>query len=252
MEQRPLVELTHVAEDRVDRLRDGREELNAVVVDHLLGVLDLLSAGIDGIEFDDGLPKGFSPRVHAVVAVLRGDGEDAPGHTKAKPRPPWLTEAAASLGRADELVALHWRPNEDCFFEGVDPVDVVLSLGDVRWLRVSLTEPVGPKGPDPLFDASTCGIEVRAIGPWSMGDVQDALTGGVLETWMLHAPPEPALDHDEPTTLELLIEAQKQVLATNQTPKAVAAGTVVMGETRLHHPLGQAQPPATSRGSRPR
>ncbi|CCG42349.1 chemotaxis protein CheA [Magnetospirillum molischianum] len=134
-----LTQLVHAAEDLLGAVRAGQIALISDMVDMLLDALDQVSLWIDSLERTERLPDDAEATSRPLVTRLRGCCPQSASKAKA-------TTATAEDGAADwlgllpesdrlaafahavsghPLLALHYCPDESCFFSGEDPLNLV-------------------------------------------------------------------------------------------------------------------------------
>jgi len=151
----PLTRLVHAAEDLLGEVRTGELALNAEIVDRLLDSLDLVAVWIDALETREALPGDAEANMTQRVAVMRQwlsngqaglskrepasvsailHGASAPGWLAHLPEPDRIGAWAQACARP--LLAWSFEPEEDCFFRGDDPVELVRGAPGVVAVRV--------------------------------------------------------------------------------------------------------------------
>ncbi|MFD2234874.1 Hpt domain-containing protein, partial [Phaeospirillum tilakii] len=167
--------MVHVAEDVLSAVRDGQLALTPALVDLLLDALDRMGAWLDDIESAGALPADADHVAHATTTALRAalpaaaetETAAAPaaaaatdlGWVAALPEPDRHAAVARALAGAP-LTALEYRPVEDCFFSGEDPVNLFRQLPELIALAIE-----APEGwpPADQFDPYACRLRLRAL-----------------------------------------------------------------------------------------
>lgn len=155
----PLTRVVHAAEDVLDVVREGGLELTPEHVDLFLDSLDQVNAWLDSLEATEALPDEAEADGQILSAQLRAllgekeaedyetaDTEEAAiaGETVFNDVPDWFSDVpdAARLSsfanKTDEndILALVYTPDEQCFFNGDDPIHTVKSIPGLEWFKV--------------------------------------------------------------------------------------------------------------------
>lgn len=149
-----LTELTHAAEDLLDAVRSGAVLLDGDMVDHLLAAFDTIRSWMPVIAADGRLTGDVTAGSSALAGRLRacvggpddhpanGSAGRSPGDAAASasatvtdgPLPRWVLDlpldvlesfAQTLTQSGGALRAVRYRPEQDCFFRGEDPVGLV-------------------------------------------------------------------------------------------------------------------------------
>lgn len=75
----PIVAITHVAEDLLDRLRQGKLEVSLEMIDVLLAVTDRVKEMLAQVEQQQEISVGYEDLVSAIKALLDGESPKAAG-----------------------------------------------------------------------------------------------------------------------------------------------------------------------------
>jgi len=139
----------HVAEDLLGAIRAEQLVLDSQLVDELLASLDQIGIWIDQMEEMERLSEDADGISSAMAKSLRSHFRSADPPSSAAPQEraaatavdsvqlsQWLgmlseDERFEAFGRiADNasVVLVHYRPAEDCFFKGTDPLNLMLML----------------------------------------------------------------------------------------------------------------------------
>ncbi|WP_041276134.1 chemotaxis protein CheA [Desulfosporosinus acidiphilus] len=86
----PIVEITHAAEDLLDRLRQGKMEVSLEMIDLLLAVTDRVKAMLEQVEKRQPITHGSEDLVNSMRALLNGE------------KPPATESTAAVLSHEEE------------------------------------------------------------------------------------------------------------------------------------------------------
>lgn len=157
---RPLIEVSHAAEDILDEIREGALAPDAELIDALLQAADAAARMLDGIEQTGTVEERFEPEAREIARRLRAARRPAsagaskvacPGAPVVPAVPEWLQhipkedrERALSVG--SPVAAVQYIPEPECFFKGEDP------LFTVRQVPGLLALSVRPKAPWPSLE----------------------------------------------------------------------------------------------------
>jgi two-component system chemotaxis sensor kinase CheA len=188
-EFKAITTLTHVAEDLMDQIRNGHMHLVAEHVDLFLNTLDLVGIWLDAIEETGAVPHD-APAVSAplrerFLAFLNKDEEPPPPPAVVTAAPDaasksalhgWLPtiseqdkqEITQALSAGEMLCAIRYVPDENSFFFGDDPINLLRQLQDIRLLEIQSGEP--PETPE-SYDPFVCTLTFMAI----VGDSRESL-----------------------------------------------------------------------------
>jgi two-component system, chemotaxis family, sensor kinase CheA len=176
-EFQPITRLTHVAEDLMDQVRNGQRTLDTTSVDLLLGVLDQVGAWMECIEETEALPATAEQEGNQLrerLQALLQPSEVTETTPASEPEPPnetqleletWARSMAADwpeemLQFDPPAVAFWYRPEENCFFLGDDPINLLRQLPDPLVLELLLPDTVPPLE---AFDPYTCQVAFRGV-----------------------------------------------------------------------------------------
>ncbi len=189
-EFKAITTLTHVAEDLMDQIRNGQMQLVAVHVDLFLNTLDLVGTWLDAIEVVGAVPldapAASTPLRERFLFFLNKDQESPPAPPVAATVAPdaaskaalygWLPtipeqnkqEIARALSAGEQLCAIRYAPDENSFFFGDDPINLLRQLQDIRHLEIlSGEEPETVESYDPFV----CRLTFMAV----VGDSRESL-----------------------------------------------------------------------------
>lgn len=154
--------LIHAAEDLLDQIRDGEIKLTRETTDLFLDTLDLVSAWLDSIEDNSWLPAKAERSSERLIAALREKlrassksksiAENKTTKQNAVERAAWLAEfKPEALNEADNraekgetVFAVLYQPDENCFFSGEDPLNLVKQIPGVFALEIKPREAFAP------------------------------------------------------------------------------------------------------------
>jgi two-component system chemotaxis sensor kinase CheA len=189
-EFKAITTLTHVAEDLMDQIRNGHMPLVAEHVDLFLNTLDLVGTWLDAIEEVGAVPidapTASTPLRERFLVFLNKNQEPPPAPPVAVTVAPdaaskaalhgWLPtipeqnkqEIARSLSAGDQLCAIRYAPDENSFFFGDDPINLLRQLQDIRQLEILSSE-----SPETIesYDPFVCRLTFMAV----VGDSRDSL-----------------------------------------------------------------------------
>lgn len=167
-----ITSLTHLAEDLMDQIRNGHMQLVSEHVDLFLNVLDLVGIWLESIEATGLVPpeasQASAPLRDRFLAFLdrKQDQPPQPVSPETSPDDPsraalchWLAtlpeqnrqEFAKTLSAGEPLCAIRYAPDENSFFFGDDPINLLRQLQDIRLLEITTgTPPESIGGYDPF------------------------------------------------------------------------------------------------------
>ena len=150
-----LTRLVHGAEDLLGEVRAGRLALTSDMVDRLLDALDQVGIWVDALEQHECLPGDAEAAAGERVAGLRAlmpaqDGGPAAAVSAARaPASDWRSlldeteqrAVARHLAAGLPVVAIHYTPDEGCFYRGEDPLHLLRQVPDLLALRIVARTP---------------------------------------------------------------------------------------------------------------
>lgn len=176
-----LTRLVHAAEDLLGAVRACELAIDPDLIDQLLEALDQVGVWIDHLEVDaslpetaDGISNSLAKRLRRVLSKVDGGTEavvvpspvpaDQPTYVAADTlavfSPAERKAAFAHAIAGARLFHVDYRPAEDCFFNGTDPLGLMLELGNLEGLAVS------PASPFPVAadrDPYRCNLNLQAL-----------------------------------------------------------------------------------------
>jgi two-component system chemotaxis sensor kinase CheA len=180
-----LTRLVHAAEDLLGAVRSEEMSIDSDLVDQLLAALDQVGTWIDHLEDDAHLPENADRISSTMVSALRrafdardaatSASSDTAAATAAKQpeaRRPVARERLDVFSTAERfaafvhaaegapLVHVRYTPAEDCFFNGTDPLQLVLAAPG---LVAAAIEPVTPFAPVAELDPYRCNLAFDAL-----------------------------------------------------------------------------------------
>ncbi|GGE12971.1 chemotaxis protein CheA [Aureimonas endophytica] len=171
-----LTKLVHAAEDLLGAIRLGEMGLGPELVDGLLESLDRVNAWLDHLESHEALPGDADGVSASLAGSLRrfspGAAEPAPSQAAPRPakglEPGWLApfteagrqDALRRIAGGESVLALAYRPNESCFFNGTDPLGTMLQIADLVALDARPREPLAALAD---LDPYRCLLDFQAL-----------------------------------------------------------------------------------------
>ncbi|ESQ92628.1 chemotaxis protein CheA [Asticcacaulis benevestitus] len=187
-----LTRLVHVAEDLLGAVRAEELNIDPQLVDHLLSTLDQVGVWINHLETEATLPEDADRISQSMSTVLKQafskSGETAvDGKSGADAEPEFRRLAASALDGCDpddrfeafaQLVSglsvqcVEYQPADDCFFNGTDPLAMMLSLPGL----ISLTAfPVASFAAITELDPYRCNLRFQALSVAPKSDIEHHL-----------------------------------------------------------------------------
>lgn len=178
-----ITTLTHAAEELMDEIRNGKMQLVTEHVDLFLNALDLVGTWLEEIEANGAVPAGAlsvgAPLREKFLACLNrppepvqatvplSAGDDGATESVRLLRE-WLAglpdqfrqECRRQLSEGAELFALRYAPDENCFFFGDDPANLLRQLSEIRMLE--MTPASFPESPEE-YDPFICTLTFQAV-----------------------------------------------------------------------------------------
>ena len=174
----PMEALLHAAEDLLGSARSSGDALEAASARALVACLDQCDAWIDAVASGGELPADAAAVATSLATKLGGTPEVAsvePSAATSDDR--WadtlVTAEAARIAAAElagqRLVAIRYRPREDCFFSGDDPLALVGAVPALVAVRV---ETPGEWPSLERFDPYRCAVAIEAISGADLAEVR--------------------------------------------------------------------------------
>lgn len=163
----PLTESVHAAEDVLDAVRSGDMKLTSDMIDVLLDLLDQINAWLDELEESENISPDAEEVAKEYKEKLRGVLKDniAQEETEEKSESdkpvdiPWLKEIPDHERReifkradTDEIYAITYLADENCFFTGDDPLLTIKNTPSLLWCGVKFKEKIDPDEFDPFIN----------------------------------------------------------------------------------------------------
>jgi len=151
---RPLVEVSHAAEDVLDEIREGNLGVDSDLIDSLLEAMDLAGQMLVSVEETEGIDASLEADAVELARRLREGwlSQKTGSETAAPPSvvsPPenqdWLnripeTVRLAAFASGKPLQGVRYIPEPECFFKGEDPLFTVRKTPGLIWTVVSHRE----------------------------------------------------------------------------------------------------------------
>jgi two-component system chemotaxis sensor kinase CheA len=183
-EFKPLERVVHAGEDLLDRVRNGTLAYSSALADALLEAMDYISQLIDQIEeggrIEDGADARSLQHAGALRALLGGAAASAAAAPpavavpalQADEPPAWLDRIAAeTLAAHPAATALHYVPEEGCFFKGEDPWRLACTAPGVRAVHVAGQQP-WPQGEAlAQWDCYRCNLDIVLLSTASRAEL---------------------------------------------------------------------------------
>ena len=173
-----LVPTLHAAEDLLDHLREHETELTSEMTDTLLRAMDQVALWFDDLEEKGEIDEDQTQIGVALATDLRvyiadnDEGETPSAEIVNEPEEPieWLDEIPEELrSKSQEIWAIEFIPEEDCFFTGGNPLATVMGTPELQWVS---TIPREPWGDSADFDPYRCNLIFRIVSTASRDQVE--------------------------------------------------------------------------------
>jgi two-component system chemotaxis sensor kinase CheA len=189
----PLTNVVHAAEDVLDIVREGRLKLSPDMVDILLDSLDQVNTWLDDLEAEEKLSpdaeeisEELKTKLRGMisnVALENGQQETDTGHeAELGSNIDWLAKISEeerqrlvrqAQNLKDTLLAITYIPDEQCFFNGDDPLYTMRQIPELCWFGIETREP----WPDiNEFDPFTCLVQFYALTRTSLEEIKELFT----------------------------------------------------------------------------
>jgi two-component system chemotaxis sensor kinase CheA len=228
--------MLHAAEDLLASVRQGALGSGPDIIDVALACLDQVSRWVDEFEATGALPgqagevgRVLAERLRSFLSV--GTGPRQPESAAPKSTvgieaglPTWAVrmiaaERDAMASRmpkhASAVSAISYQPIAGCFYNGDDPLQLMLQVPDLLAFHI---EPVGPFAPLSDIDPYACNLRLQAISAGDRDEIarifrlvpdQVQITG--ISSAAFPATPPVAGDADQ-SLIRMVIEAQCELL----------------------------------------
>jgi chemotaxis protein histidine kinase CheA len=139
-----LTRLIHVAEDLLGAVRAEELAIDGAIIDDLLAALDQVALWVSDMELNEALPPDSEGVSSTLAKRLRAHQPDAahplaangPAASASSDVNDWLAlfgpeildGLQAELARGVTMTVLHYAPAHECYFNGSDPLNNVLSM----------------------------------------------------------------------------------------------------------------------------
>ena len=117
----------------------------------------------------------------------------ASAHAGARKTARWIRRLLASrpveaLPAQDDLVAVRYTPDPDCFFRGDDPIKIVRGAPDITAMRIALRESGEERA---SYDPFRCNLVIELLSSAAIADVKAAFRFVADQVEILQFVPEP-------------------------------------------------------------
>jgi len=238
----PLTRVVHAAEDVLDVVREGGLTLTPEHIDLFLDSMDQVSAWLDDLAETEHLPDGSEADGQVLAQQLRdllGEQTKEPpvaAESAAQPAlentdclytdaaPDWLfkipdlarIESYTELEKDDELLAIIYTPDEQCFFNGDDPLHTVQAMPGLRWFNI---QPTNDWGEIESFDPFHCQVQFYILLTVKESVVREYLRYVAEQIDIIHLRPAmlilPTGEIGEVDVYELFVNDARALLTNN-------------------------------------
>jgi len=190
----PFTKVVHAAEDVLDTVRSGELLLTPEHIDLFLDTMDKVSVWLDDLETTEQLGDGAEDSSRDFTVNLRallGESDDGTNGNEPEStsiddaiinKPPhWLNympdDVRSSLSeRIDNedlnVVTIEYTPDQECFFSGEDPLNLVQNLPDLVWFYIKeKSEWPDPEEQDPY----QCNLVFYAVSTGNIKEIKHTL-----------------------------------------------------------------------------
>ena len=157
-EVREMTRVLHAAEDLMDSVRHGRQPFAQGTADRLLEAMDFVAQLCEELEQSGSVSASHAVRSSALADALRAmvaGSDSSPGahgtaatSAAAAPAVPMheipaalRAEAARRVGAGQDVHWVEYVPDEECFFQGEDPLFQARGSLDTLWCRILARTP---------------------------------------------------------------------------------------------------------------
>lgn len=145
---KPLTTTVHAGEDLLDAVRAGDVTFTSEIADFMLELMDRLVEWLDAIEDCGELPEGAQSIGESLALRLRAqitEGVSTPEAVVVSLLPdaikPWPNGVPVPKGDANDFTLVVYRPSENAFFRGDDPLRTILTTPDLIWADIMSPDP---------------------------------------------------------------------------------------------------------------
>jgi len=253
-EFKALERVVHAGEDLLDRVRNGTLPYSSALADALLDAMDYTARLVDQIEAEgriDASAEAQSQQHAAALRALLGEAQAAAAAAPAAPTvaaaaaaaaepPAWIERLPAAARQAPEgAVAVHYRPEPDCFFKGEDPWRLACTTPGLLAMDVG-TQEAWPAGEAlAAWDCYRCNLDIVLLSSADLGALQAhfrcvpeqvAFAGGPFDaTAAAPAASDPGEDRVRERAAALWAEQLALLSRGGANPGTVAAVRRVLG-----------------------
>jgi two-component system chemotaxis sensor kinase CheA len=159
-----MARLLHEAENMLAGLRAGDRPASGELIGGCLATLDQVVQWLDEMETTGDLPEDQDPVAEALIAGFRQPAPSVPlpeetsGGVEAAPD--WADALASRDPGHLARLALRYEPDDNCFFRGEDPLELIAALPGLLVLDII---PKRPWPPLDEFDPFACNLIIMAL-----------------------------------------------------------------------------------------
>ncbi len=242
----------HAAEDVLGAVRGGARGADPVTVDAVLAVLSQTERWLAALQAHGVLPADAGERGRQLASQLTASAAAEPGPAPTAVEVPAWAEALRSVAPAHPgpLAAVRYRPAEDSYFSGDDPLAILRGVPQLVHLDLAVAESAFAEPYDPF----ACRLELLALSTAPILEVTAALRL-VPDQVEVVALPTASQAEDAPAEPDLAgqgVVRSLRVEAERIDALAALADELVSAKTGLSALAGQAasglDAPAVARG----
>ena len=144
----PMEIMLHAAEDLLGAARSAGQRIEVSSARALVACIDQCDRWLDAVAAGGELPLDAAADATRIIAALHGMEAEGTTALQASPQPDWaraLVEAEreqieASGTGGQDLTVVRYRPREDCFFSGDDPIALAAAIPQLVAIRIGTPE----------------------------------------------------------------------------------------------------------------
>jgi two-component system chemotaxis sensor kinase CheA len=144
----PMEIMLHAAEDLLGAARSAGQRIEVASARALVACIDQCDRWLDAVAAGGELPPDAAADATRIIAALHGMEAEGTTALQASPQPDWaraLVEAEreqieASGAGGQDLTVVRYRPREDCFFSGDDPIALAAAIPQLVAIRIGTPE----------------------------------------------------------------------------------------------------------------
>ena len=154
----PMADVLHAAEDALGQVRSGQVALDTDLVDALLAAVDKSGDWLGDIERSGALGQGAATAASGLIVKLRQVEADAGVVAPPDPKATWADALARPSSAAGAVVAVRYRPHDQAYFRGDDPLAIARAVPGLVSMAARATTPASPD-----YDPFVCALEFELI-----------------------------------------------------------------------------------------